>query len=495
MRFAPLLLLAACGGHYRTEIVGQGSLGGSVQLARGSYDLVLDLETPRAQVVEWSMSCAGIDVGHGSVGEPFEQYRARRIAELKKDRENERAVAAGVTSLIVGAVAPRAKAGPVTASVDPNAAGAVVAASIDDRVELPPGDVGAGKLSIRAHLSPQSDGPCTVGIVADDPTVRGNFRITQLHDLDAEAHERVVVANAAAVQLRTRISTQLVTLGADGEARERRRLAFEAEAERRHRAVEQEAARRQSEADRERLAFEAAAERRHLEAERLVAIRIAGEAAHRHELEVAIAQQRQVALDARVRIYGVLVMWGADEGLHTRRQAELQLRIDLERQKAEAAWEVHLRAERARIAIAMTARANLRGFLIGLGAVEKSPMPEPRIEEHAVAPFEGAVWIEGHWTWYGTSWQWTHGGWKDPGHFGETGGSIAVVAPRPVVVEDAPPPAVVVVTKPTPPTIVVGTPRPPTVVVTVPVPTIVIHTHEPHVVHRAPPPKRKTDRR
>src|SRR5437763_1405061 len=106
MRLAPplLLALAACGGHYRTEMVGRGSLGGTVQLADGAYDVALDLFTPRAQVVSWKMMCGGTEVANGSVGEPFEQYKERRLAELKQDRDNEKAAAGAVTSLLVGAV-------------------------------------------------------------------------------------------------------------------------------------------------------------------------------------------------------------------------------------------------------------------------------------------------------------------------------------------------------------------------------------------------------
>ncbi len=477
-------------------MVGQGALGGTVQLADNTYDVALDFQTPRAQVVAWKLMCNGTEVANGSVGEPFEQYRARRIAELKKDRANERSAAGAVTSLLVGAVTPRAKVGPVTARVDdrglppggsaaegrrgvidPDAAGAVVAGSIDDRVELPPGDVGAGKLTVRAHLA--AAGACSVVVLADDPNVIGTYRITRVHDLDGEARERVVAANVHAVEVRTRVATLLVTEGADGEARERRRLAFEAEAERRHLAVSASAERHRIEfeaaGERRRIAEQAEAERRHAEderariaAERLVAIQIAAEAQQRHELEIAIAAQRQIAIDARTRIYGELVLWGADAGLRARRAAA-----------AEAYAEHVERAVAAQVTLALNTRAQLRGYLVGIGAVEKPPMPAPIAEDRGAVPFGGAVWIEGHWTWYGTTWQWTKGGWKDPGHFGETGGEsipVVVTAPPPVVVE-------------TPPPVVVVTPvvAPPTVIdVRVRVPTIVVHEHP----HPTPPPKR-----
>lgn len=462
MRFAPLLLFAAaCGGHYRTEIVGHGALGGSVQLASGAYDVDLAFQLPRAQVVDWSVMCGGVAVAQGAVGELFEHYRERRLAELKKARADEKATAAGVTSLLVGAVAPRAKAGNVTASVDPNAAGAVVGASIDDHVELAPGDVGGGRLVARAHLTAPADGPCIVAGVADDPTVTGEFTVSRVHDLDAEAHERVVVATAAAVQLRSRLSTQLVGLGADADARERRRLAFEAEAQ-----------------------------RRHLEAEARAELALRAETERRQRIAIVVEQQRQLAFAARARLEGVLVLWGADAGLRARQRAELELRANAER--AEHDRRIHIEAEliaereRAQVAIALRARTQLRGYLVGLGAVERPPMPALIVEARGTTPFDGAVWLEGHWTWSDAQWTWTRGGWKDPGRFGETGGGgeIAVVAPAPSPVVVVAPPAVVISAPPPPPS--AGA----VVVVTPAIPTIVIsgHARVPAHPHRPPPP-------
>ena len=131
--------------------------------------------------------------------------------------------------------------------------------------------------------------------------------------------------------------------------------------------------------------------------------------------------------------------------------------------------------------IALRARTQLRGYLVGLGAVERPPMPELIVEAHGGAPFDGAVWLEGHWTWSGARWAWTHGGWKDPGRFSETGGgeiAVVVAPPTPVVVE-APTPVIVVATPPAP-TIAI------TPVVIPPIPTIVIGAH-PTAPHRPPP--------
>ena len=471
MRLVPFLVFAsACGGHYRTELVGQGSLGSSVQLASGAYDLDLAFQLPRAQVVEWTVTCGGTEVARGSVGETFEQYKEKRLAQLAKERADEKATAAGVTSLLVGAVAPRARAGNVTASVDPNAAGAVVAASMDDRVALPPGDVGGGNLAAHAQLARPTDGACIVAGVADDPTVAGTFRITRVHDLDAEAHERTVVAAAAAVQLRTRISTQLVTYGADVDAREQRRLAFEAEAQRRHVEVEARAeAARRAEAERQR------------------------------QLAIVVERQRELAFQIRGQLSGELVMWGADAGLRERRRAELELRAGGERRAYEARMRIEADAiaerERLQLEIALRARTQLRGYLVGLGAFERPPMPALIAEAHGSAPFDGAVWLEGRWTWNNHAWVWVHGGWNDPGRFGATGGEVAIEQPRPlpqpvvgittVVVETAPPPVVVVAPQPPQPP---QPPRPPTggIVISVPVPTIVIHGG----THRTPPTKR-----
>src|SRR5262245_28238205 len=91
----------ACGGHFKREVVGSGAAAvqvrgteaqvqaGSIALTHGTYELTLRFDVPRAQIVEWSVACPGIE-RRGAVGQTFEAYRERRIAELRRERERER---------------------------------------------------------------------------------------------------------------------------------------------------------------------------------------------------------------------------------------------------------------------------------------------------------------------------------------------------------------------------------------------------------------------
>ncbi|MDQ3367863.1 MAG: hypothetical protein M3680_20760, partial [Myxococcota bacterium] len=116
----------ACGGRYRTELVGQGhgSIAargsvaatattdavtapgaGGIQLPQGTYDLALRFDIPRAQLLDWKLVCPGVELT-GQVGEPFEAYRERRQAELTAQVERDRARGAAATTLLIEAIAP-----------------------------------------------------------------------------------------------------------------------------------------------------------------------------------------------------------------------------------------------------------------------------------------------------------------------------------------------------------------------------------------------------
>ncbi|MBA3818169.1 MAG: hypothetical protein H0X17_04710, partial [Deltaproteobacteria bacterium] len=116
----------ACGGRYRTELVGhghgsvaaRGTIGattttdavaapgaGGIQLPQGTYDLALRFDIPRAQVIDWKLGCPGVEVA-GQVGESFDAYRERRQSELAAQLERDRARAAVATTMVVEAIAP-----------------------------------------------------------------------------------------------------------------------------------------------------------------------------------------------------------------------------------------------------------------------------------------------------------------------------------------------------------------------------------------------------
>ena len=183
-----LALAGACGGHLKRETIGGGAAGvqarGSVEsspatsiaVPRGTYEVSMRFEVPRAQLVEWTVLCPGF-AETGVVGETADEYRARRLAELRAQRQRERERVAAISGALVGAVAPdvhaRATAtGPAgTARVDATVSGqaiggaagiAIADATVSDAVELPPGDVGAARLASKVSIATLQDGACTV---------------------------------------------------------------------------------------------------------------------------------------------------------------------------------------------------------------------------------------------------------------------------------------------------------------------------------------------
>ena len=168
-----LIVLAACGGtRYRTELVGHGNgtissdVSGGIQLPQGNYELAMRFEVPRAQIVDWKIICPGVDLD-GQVGETFERYRERRLAE-------------GTT-------------------------------------ELAPDDVGRGTLVSTARVMTAGDGVCGLQVSAD-PDVRATYTVTRIRDLDAAQRMRTIATRETAVKARGDLSTQLVTAGANPSA-------------------------------------------------------------------------------------------------------------------------------------------------------------------------------------------------------------------------------------------------------------------------------------
>src|SRR5262249_43859911 len=86
MRALVAVLAMGCAGHLHSEVVGQGATSAgapaSIALPAGSYEVALAFELPRTQLVEYTVTCPGIE-RRGTLGETLEAYRARRIAELR----------------------------------------------------------------------------------------------------------------------------------------------------------------------------------------------------------------------------------------------------------------------------------------------------------------------------------------------------------------------------------------------------------------------------
>jgi hypothetical protein len=223
-----LALVTACGGHLKRETVGRGTTAvqargavepvqlGSIALPRGTYELKLRFDVPRAQLVEWTVICAGA-MQSGVVGETFDDYRRRRIAQLIAERERERQRVAAVTGALVGAVAPdvhaqaQASSPNASASLDAtvshqaigDAAGTAIAdATVSNVIELPPNDVGAARLETKVAVLTSDDGACSVSAIADDPNVAASYEVVRVRDTNAEARARA----AADPRVRARVA-------------------------------------------------------------------------------------------------------------------------------------------------------------------------------------------------------------------------------------------------------------------------------------------------
>ncbi len=234
MRHLWLVVLAACGPHLKTEVIGTRpaaiaprgtpppTTSAAIALPAGTYDLAIWFDVPRSQHLDWTLACGGVEQ-HGQLGETFDEYRVHRLAELAAAREHERRQVAGVTSLLVAAVAPHASTATATVAVDPDAAGDVVAnAAVDPRIAPPPDDVGATRYGSDVRIDTTITAPCALSAATDDATVTGSFRITRIRDLDAEARAVRAAATARALDARASFAATLVAAGADREARQRR---------------------------------------------------------------------------------------------------------------------------------------------------------------------------------------------------------------------------------------------------------------------------------
>ncbi len=513
LAFASLFpALPGCAARYRTEVVGTGNAlvtprgapsdvhsdvvaapgAGGITLPRGSYDVALRFDIPRAQRIDWHVRCPGAAL-EGAIGEPFDVYRERRLDELRAQRERDRQRMAAATNLLVGAVTPRVSsrarvvtpAGEVIVESDARVSGTgeAVAQALptEEVVELPYGDTGRGRLGANVRIHTAAPGVCTITAATDDPTVLASFQVTRIHDLQAEAYERRAAQTSGAIALRTRIRTQLVTFGADETARQRKleaearaRAAAEVQADLEARAraqvqlqvsveanarAEAEAhvhaeAEARAEADaRARLEVEArlrweaeAPARAHAE---LVA-RWRTEAYTTRELVIAwLVGECHADPDRRARLEAQAYAERAHrqaERDRLRAERELQIRLRLQardelRARLRAERDARLAREAAivaeleqrRIEGALRIRGRIAQTLVAMGAVLRPPRPEPQLENPGATPFDGARWTAGLWSWTGRQWQWHAGGWTDPESFGATGGEVVVRGTAPVI--------------------------------------------------------------
>lgn len=393
-----LLLLAVslsigCGAGYRHETLGSRraqvddrhasriSVAVPVTASGHVHRIAYQIDLPRALEVHYAIECpAGRE--QGVVGETWEAYRERRLAELERERAEQARLAGAVTGALLGSVGAGAKVetpagqGEVTAQVDGQAAGQAVAEQALPPVQLSPADTGAQRITRTLEVAPGS-GQCELSLWSERPeqdlsALTGSLTVTAVVDLDQEKRVRVDAARQGALAVRAEIGARLVAQGADPELRARLR----AEAKLR--------------VDLERQRQEEARARVRYEREQ-VALRLKLDRTERLRLERE-ARQRRIELALRVRgeLWAHLIALGADPDLRARLEVEAKLRVAMERRRKEEARarvryereqaELRVRLARAeklrlerearqrRIGLALEVRGELWAYLIAHGA-------------------------------------------------------------------------------------------------------------------------------
>jgi hypothetical protein len=384
---------------------------GAVAVRAGDdLEIAWTITQPRAERLRYSIECGGTFQEPVEVGETLEQYQARRLAELRAQRDRDRAVVSSVASALVPDVAAGAAVqtptaqGHVTAGVDRHAVGDAVAANVIDDVQLAPGDVGGGALTGVERLVASSDGTCTMIVYTDTPGVTGVIAVTKVVDVGAERRARDDARRTAALDARGALTASLYAAGARDRVAAPEPVA----------AVEVPRPRVDVEADvRVDLALQGSLALRGRYVRYLVGKCHADPHHRQREAERAV-QRTQLALDLRGRLYLQLVGFGADPQhrakLHLAAAERDRVAAERDRLAAELQLQLQHRADATRVAMV--------DFLIALGARLRPPMPPARPEDPGDAPFSDAVWIAGGWVWVDAEWQWRAGGWRDGTTFG-----------------------------------------------------------------------------
>jgi hypothetical protein len=392
---AALATVSGCAAPLQTQIIGQTT---AIAAAPGTAAPAIAAEipvpeshsaqvlryvvaTPRAVQLHYQVTCPSAE-REGTIGQTFDSYRTRRLAELERERQAQ----ARLIGSIVGAVAPpvsggAAVAGPggsasVNAEVNAGTAATDVARANLPPPSLPPGDTGAAIVRGTVELGASAAGRCAFTLVTDpvaqDATGTQLFlELVRLVDVEAEERARLAAVRTEqdknARGLRIWMLASLQRLGADPLARARARAIAQAQAEaenrRRQAAADEESRRRQAVAEEEnRRRQEAQGRADHERWQREQAQRAkAAEAQAKIDREAAARRTeegrvRQAAIALRWQIWARLQRLGADPLARERarvaaeaRAAEESLRrqaaIDEENRRKQA---VELRAEQER---------------------------------------------------------------------------------------------------------------------------------------------------
>jgi hypothetical protein len=406
---------AGCGAGLRHDVLGSarttaGTPGprAAVAIAEPSDRHRVDVKfyLPRAALVTYEIACPG-STFEGTVGETFEQYRQRRLAQLRAERERQVNAAGSIIGAAVGSAGAGARVETPNAEaeaevgVDGEAVGRAVADSSMPDVQLDPRDLGAQSHERRFEWVPPDAGQCSIALRSevDGQTIDGvvaDMTVVHVVDVGRERAEIRANHNAAALDVRASITASLVASGADPNRREKLRQAeLERERAERARVEVRVRAERQVELDRERVERErqAARERVVRDRERIERQkRIDLEAQARHEEYLRRRRTYQAAYRVRGELVAKLVAGGCDPNKRQREREQLYRRQQLENtERARIEREHRLRLQRITRG-ALEVRGELIGVLIAGGA---DPDYRRKQNERELREFNAAH--EGEW--------------------------------------------------------------------------------------------------
>ncbi|HXT99963.1 MAG TPA: hypothetical protein VN903_03170 [Polyangia bacterium] len=327
---------------------------------------------PRAVQLHYQVTCPSAE-REGRMGETFESYRTRRLAELERERQQQ----ANLIGSLVGAVAPPVRAGAAasgpggsataTAEINPGAAAAEAARESLPPASLPPGDYGATVVRGKVELGASPAGRCALTLVTDPAAQDASgaqvfLELVRLVDVEAEERARQAAVRAEqdkkALELRGWLLGSLQRHGADPMARARARAVAQAQAEedarRRQAAADEDARRRQAAADEEARRRQAATAEEY-QRQREAQVRADQERWRQEQARLAKEnaarskewQARQAAFAVRWQITARLQRLGADPFARQRAQALAQVKVDEENRRRQTAEDENRRRQAA----------------------------------------------------------------------------------------------------------------------------------------------------
>src|SRR5438477_7918054 len=250
---AAVTALTGCGPQLQTQIVGRSTafagppnpsgpaVVAEIPVPQSGSAQVLHyvVALPHAVQLHYQIACPSAE-REGTVGETFDAYRTRRLAELERERQAQ----ARLIGSIVGAVAPPVPAegaavGPggsatVAGEINPGAAATDAARAALPQASLPPGDVGATVVRGTVDLGAAAAGRCAMTLTADPVAQDASgaqvfLELVRMVDVEAEERARQAAMRAAedkrALELRVWLLGSLQRAGADPMARARARAA------------------------------------------------------------------------------------------------------------------------------------------------------------------------------------------------------------------------------------------------------------------------------